>query len=206
MVDDARGHEQSRLERGMVEDVKDRRHGTERRARSQQHGNQAQMADGGKGKQGLEIMFEQRNHRAQDHRHQTRRCYDDKPFGGPRQNRPHPCHQENTRFHHRGRVQVGRHRCWCCHRVRQPEMKRELGGFRKTPYQDQDQGRQIQRVRLNKLAVLQNDAQVITAHDLTQNQHAADHCQPAHASDGQRHTRTLTTSRKVLPIPDQQEG
>ncbi len=72
VVDDACGHEQSRLERRVVQDVKHRRHGAKGRAGAQKHGDQAQMADGGKGQQRLEIMLEQRNHRAQHHGDQTR--------------------------------------------------------------------------------------------------------------------------------------
>ena len=151
-------------------------------------------------------MLEQRNDRSQNHGDQPGGGDDHKPLRRARKDGPHPRHQENPRLHHRGRMQIGRDGRRGSHRVRQPEMEWELGGFGETAQQDQDQRRHIKRIRLDQLAVLQNDTQVIAAHDLAQDQHAANHRQPAHAGDSQCHPCALTAFGQMLPIADQQEG
>ena len=88
----------------------------------------------------------------------------------------------------------------------QPEMERELSRFRETAQQDQDQCRQVQRALLDHLAVLQDHAQIIAAHDIAEDQHPTDQRQPAHAGHRQRHPRALTPLRQVFPIANQQEG
>mmetsp|Transcript_28482 Transcript_28482/g.53385 ORF Transcript_28482/g.53385 Transcript_28482/m.53385 type:complete len:310 (-) Transcript_28482:2207-3136(-) len=163
------------------------------------------MTDRGKGQERLQVMLEERDDRAHHHRDQPRRGHNDHPFRGARQDRPHARHQKNARLHHGGGVQIGRNRCRGRHRVRQPEMERELRRFGETAQQDQDQGGDIKRICLDQLAVLQDDAQVVTAHDLAQDQHAANHREAPHTGDRQRHARPLAAFGQMLPIADQQE-
>ena len=151
-------------------------------------------------------MLEERDHRAKDHRHQSGGRDDDEPFRRARQNRPHARHQEDARLHHGGRVQIGRHGRRRGHRMRQPEMERELRRLGKTAEQDQDQRGHIERIGLDQFTVLKDHAEVIAAYDLAQDQHAADHRKPAHTGDGKRHARALASLGQVFPIADQQEG
>ena len=84
-------------------------------------------------------------------------------------------------------------------------MERKLRRFRETAQQDQDQRRQVQRITLDQRAVLQDHAQVVTAHDLPQDQHATDQGKPTQAGDGKGHKRALPPFGQMFPVPDQQE-
>ena len=132
VIDDACGHKQGGLERRVVQDVEYGGQGAKRCTRAQQHRDQAQMADRRKGQERFEVMFEQRDHRAQNHGDQTRRGDQIEPFGRAGKHRPHPRHQEDTGLYHRGRVQIGRHRRRRGHGMGQPEMERKLCGFGET--------------------------------------------------------------------------
>nr|GEZ81302.1 hypothetical protein [Tanacetum cinerariifolium] len=68
MVNNARRHEQRSLERGVVEDMKHRRHCGQRTVQPQQQGDQAQVADGGVGQQALEVVLKHRRISA-NHQH-----------------------------------------------------------------------------------------------------------------------------------------
>ena len=206
VIHDPRRHEKRRLEGRVVQDVKHRRQRAKGRASAQEHGDQTKVADGRESQERLQVMFEQRDHRAQHHGDQPRRGDDDEPLRRARKHRPHPRHQEDPRLHHRGGVQIGRDRRGRGHGMGQPEVEWELRGFGETAQQDQDQRRQIERRGLDRLAVFQDHAQVIAADDLTQQQHATDHRKPAHAGHGQRHPRALAAFGQMLPIADQQEG
>ena len=166
VIDDAGRHEERGLECGVVDDVEDRDHRCELGAKAQEHGDKAQMADGGKGEQALEVILEQGNHRAKGHGHKAGCRHDVEPLGRARQNRPHPRHQEKSRLHHGGRVQIGRNGRRRGHGVRQPEMEGELRRFGETAQKDQDQCRQVERGRLDRLLVLQDHAQVIGSCDI----------------------------------------
>mmetsp|Transcript_18188 Transcript_18188/g.28547 ORF Transcript_18188/g.28547 Transcript_18188/m.28547 type:complete len:236 (-) Transcript_18188:422-1129(-) len=206
MVDNPGGHKQRRLESQMVDDVEHRRDHRRLGPKTQQHGQQAKMAHRRKRQQAFEIIFKQRDHRAQHHSDQTRGRHDIEPRVRTSENRPHPCHQKHTGFHHRGRMQVRGHWGWRGHRMWQPEVERELGGLCERPNQDQDQRGHIPLARLDHIPLRQNVGQVIAANDIPKDQHAADHRQATRAGHGQRHTRALATFRQVLPIADQQEG
>ena len=206
VVHDARRHEEGSLETGVVQDVEHGHHGGLGRAKAQQHGDQAQVADRGIGEQRLQIILEQGHNRAQQHRDQPGRGDDVKPFGRARQHRPHPRHQEQARLHHGGGMQIGRHRRGRGHRLRQPEVEGELRRFGETAQQDQDQRRQIPVRRLDRLFLRQDHRQIEAARESAQNEHARDHRQPAGTGDGQRHPRALPPFGQVFPIADQQKG
>ena len=206
VVNDARGHEEGGLEGRVIEDVEHRDQCAKGRACAQQHGDQAQLADRREGQERLEVVLEQRDHRAQNHGDQPRRGDDHEPFRRAGQDRPKPRQQENARLHHRGRVQIGGHGCRRGHGVRQPEVERELCRFGETAQQDQQERRHIERRGLDGLAVLQDVAEVVAARDVAQDQHSADQRKPARTGHSQRHARTLAAFGQVFPIADQQEG
>ncbi len=71
VVDDAGRHEQRGLENGVVDHVEDRTHCGHLGVETEEHGNQAEMADGRVRQQSLEVMLKQRYHGAEQHRHQS---------------------------------------------------------------------------------------------------------------------------------------
>ncbi len=139
MVDDASGHEQRGLEDGVVERMENCGDHTKRRANAQQHRDQAQVADGGISQQAFQVVLENRHEGADQQRADPCPADDPVPFRRTGQCRPKTYQQEHAGLHHGGRMQVGRHRRWRRHRVRQPEMERELRalGQRAEGHQDQ---------------------------------------------------------------------
>ena len=59
---------------------------------------------------------------------------------------------------------------------------------------------------MNDLPVLKDDAEVITADYLAEDQHSTNHRKPAHTRDGQGHPCALPAFWEMFPIADQQEG
>jgi hypothetical protein len=129
--------EQGCLERGMVDHVEDRGDSGERAAQTQKRRDQTQMADGRIGQKTFQILLEDGVEGAQHQRHHAGEADDEKPLVSSRKNRPHPCQQEDAGFHHRCGMQICRDGCRCRHRVRQPEMERELGALGQGTQQDQ---------------------------------------------------------------------
>ena len=94
VVDNACGHEERGLERGVVDDVKDGHHRRSLGAKAQKHGDEAQMGDRRKGQKRLEIILEEGNLGRHDHGDQPGRGHDPEPLRRACQNRPHARHQE----------------------------------------------------------------------------------------------------------------
>ena len=107
VVDDARGHEQRRLEHRVVHDVEDRRDDGERGAEAGERGDQPEVADGGIGEQPLQVVLEEREERAEQEGGHARRGHDPEPRVGVAERRPEAHQQEHARLHHGRRVQVG---------------------------------------------------------------------------------------------------
>ena len=145
MVDDPGGHEQRRLEGGVIDDVKDRGQQGQRRIEPQQQRDQPEMADRRIGEKALQVLLEHGVIGAEHKRDQPRGADEPEPVIRARQHRPQTDQQENPGLHHGGGMQIGRYRRWCRHRPRQPEMKRKLGAFGQRTEQDKDQGREIER-------------------------------------------------------------
>jgi hypothetical protein len=206
VVDDAGGHEQRRLEGGVVHHVEDRRHRAQRAAEAEQHGDKAEMADGRIGQQPFDILLEDREERAQHQRDHAGKTDDEEPFIGSRQHRPHPRHQEDARLDHGCGVQEGRHGGRRRHGVRQPELERELRALGEGAQQDQDQDRPVQIVLAQQVAGCQHLVEIVAAHHMPDQQHAAEQRHAADSGDGQRHARAVARGRIVIPVADQQEG
>ena len=206
VVDDAGGHEQRRLENGVVDDVKHPGYRRQRRADAEQRGDQAEMADCRIGEQTFQVVLEQRDEGAGQQRDQADSADQMRPFPGSRQRREQPREQKHAGFDHGRRMQIGRHRGGRRHRMRQPEMERKLRRFGERAEQNQDQGRQIQRMRADQIAGSQNHRQLVTAGDFAQQQDAAEQGQAAGAGDRQRHAGAVTRFLALLPVADEQEG
>ena len=205
MVDDARRHEECCLEGQVIDDVKDRDNGRKGCPETQKHGQQAKVADRRKGQERLQIVFEERDQRPDNHRDQAGRGDDIEPRIGSRERGPHPRHQEHTGFDHRRRMQVGRHRRGCGHGVRQPEMKRKLGRLGERTKQDQDERWQIPLRRLDLLSCGEDVGQIVTAHDIAQDQHPTNHGQTTGPRHSKGHSCALPPFGQMLPVSDQEE-
>ena len=126
VVDDAGGHEERGLEGRVVQDVEDSGEGTEGRRCAEEHRDQAEVADRREGEKRLQIMLEEGDHRAEDHRDEPGGRDDGEPFGRARENRPEARHEEDAGLHHRGGVKIGGDRRGRRHGVWQPEVEGEL--------------------------------------------------------------------------------
>ena len=102
MIDDPGGHEQRRLEGGVIGDVEDCSDQGKWRAHAQQRCDQAKMADRGIGQQTLEVALEQGGIGTDHQGDEAGESDDPEPAVRPRHYRPEPHQQEDTRFHHSG--------------------------------------------------------------------------------------------------------
>ena len=131
MIDDSGRHEQGSFEGCMVHDVEDCRDLPQWRVESYKKGDQSEMADGRIGKQALQVLLEKGNERTENECQQASRTYQPQPLVRATERRPEPHEEEHAGLDHRGRVQVGRHRRGCRHRVGKPDVKGKLGALRK---------------------------------------------------------------------------
>ena len=205
MVDDARRHEERSLERRVIEYVEDACHDGQRAIHTEEQRYQTQMADGGIGEQALEVVLEDRKVGAHQQGRQPRQADEPEPRVRVAERRVHARQKEHAGLHHRGGVQVSRHGRRRCHRVRQPEVERELRTFGKRAQQHQHQGRQIQRMGADRVAGCQDRIELEAANDVPEQQHAAQQCEASCAGDRQRHARALAGIGAMVPVADQQE-
>ena len=205
VVNDADRHEQRRLEGRMVDDVKDRRHGRQRTVQTQQRGDETEVRDGRIGQQALQVILKNSRKTAYQQRRQTCAGDDPKPFVRARQHRPKPCQQEDTGLHHGRRMQISRDRRWRSHGVRQPKMERELRALGQCAQQNQHQSRAVQRMRPHHVTRQQHHVEVVTADDVTQDQHAGQQTQTAATGDDQRDAGAASGVAAVMPVANQQE-
>ena len=102
-------------------------------------------------------------------------------------------------------MQVGRDRCRGGHGVRQPEMEGELRAFGQRAEGNQADDGGIPGVCLDLFCCRQYGIDFVTADDMADQQHAAEHGQTAHAGDGERHARAGAGILAVVPVGDQHE-
>ena len=190
----------------MIDDVEDGRHHGQLAVEAEQQRDQPEMADGRVGQQPLQVVLEDRDVGAEQQGGEAGRPDDPEPGLGPRHHRPEARHQEHAGLHQGRRMQVGRHRGRSRHGVRQPEMERELRALGQGAEQDEDQRRQVERMRPDPVARGQHEVEVVAADDVAQDQNAGEQAQPAGGGDGQRHAGTVARGRRVVPVADQQEG
>ena len=103
-------------------------------------------------------------------------------------------------------MQIGRHRRRGGHGVGQPEMERKLRALGESAQQQQNKGREVQRVIAHLLAGSKHMIEVVAAHNVADDQHAPQQAQAARAGDGERHARAAPRIAPVVPVADQQEG
>jgi len=109
-----------------------------------------------------------------------------RPGHGPPQNRVQPGQQINSALDHGRRMQIGAHRRWRRHGVRQPKMEGELGGFSKGAAQHRDQNRQVQLVAANQIPQPANFRQFPTPRRLPEHDKTRHHRQSTASGHQQR--------------------
>ncbi len=195
-----------RLESRVVHDVEDGGDLSQRSVEPDQQRDQPEMTDRGVRQQALQVLLKGREKGTQNKRDEAGGPHEPQPFIRPSHRRPKPHQEKNAGLYQRGRVQVRRHRRRRSHCVRQPEMKGELRAFCQRTKQNQDERWNVEGMGANNLAGCEYPVEVVAAHDVAQNQNAGKKTKTAGGSDRERHPRRVARLRRLIPIPDQEEG
>ncbi len=113
--------------------------------------------------------------------------------------------QVDPELHHRRRVQVGAHRGGSGHRVREPEVERELRGLGEGADEDADQAEVHQGPVAPARRRRQQLADGVGLRDLTEQQDPRQQHQPPGCRDQQRLPRGAATRRRLVLEADQEE-
>ncbi len=206
VVDDARGHEERSLERGVVDDVEHRRDHAHGRVQAHQRGDQAQVGNGGVREQAFDVALEQRHEGCEHHRGQADGGDDAKPQRRARKRGPQSDEQKNARLHHRRRVQVRACRRGGRHRTGQPEVERDLRRLGEDAEQDQGEQVGVARVGNDDVVRCQHGGELVAAHDVAEQQHAAEQTQTTKSGDPQSPPGPPACLGLVVLERDQQEA
>src|SRR5690606_40264219 len=110
--------------------------------------------------------------RAEQERYGARAAYDPEPEIRAGERRPEPREQEHAGLDHRRRMQVRGHGRRCRHRMRQPEVERELRALRKHADQNEQNDRRVEAMRAYRIARREHDVELVAADDLAEEQDA----------------------------------
>ena len=117
-----------------------------------------------------------------------------------------PGKEENAGLDHRRRMQVGRYRRRGGHGVWQPDVERELSRFRKHAEQDQQQGGNEQRMRMQRWCGDEQIGQGVTAANVAEQQHPGEQSQATAAGQRQGQTGAATPFRRGMFVGHKEEG
>ena len=206
MIDDSRRHEQRRLERGVIHDVKHARDRGQRAVEPEEQRDESEMADGRIGEQLLEVVLEHRDVRAEQERRHARAADQPNHSSVPESTGQRRAEEKDAGLDHRGRVQVRGDRRGRCHRPRQPEVEWKLRAFGKRSEQDEHERHGIERVGAHDVARGEQHVEGRSCRRCGRGQNAAEQRQSARAGHRQRHERPSPRVFAVVPVADQQEG
>ena len=116
--------------------------------------------------------------------------------------RGHSRDEVHARFHHRRGVQIGADRRGRLHRVRQPEVERELGGLRECREQKQGNDPEVRRMIRERSASRHSDSSGVPA--CYQKQTRREQCEAPAACDEQCLSGRASSLRSFVVEPDQQ--
>ena len=206
VFDDARHEEERTLEDGVVERVEDGRGQCGRRRDAEEAHDEAELAHGRVGHQGLEVGLPQGQSsppyqaRQPDARHQPG------PQLGATQHPDHPRDQVEPCLDHGGRVQEGADGRGGLHGVGKPDVEGHLRRLGKGPGQDQGGDERVAGT-LADLGGLGAQTRQVEGARLDVEQHEAEqHGQPAAGRDEQRLLGAVAGALLVVPVADEQEG
>jgi hypothetical protein len=90
--------------------------------------------------------------------------------------------------------------------VGQPKVERKLCALGQGAKENEDERREVERMRPNAVARGQHQVELVSPDDVAEHQHACEQAQPPGGGNGQRHARALARRRGVMPVADQQKG
>ena len=99
-------------------------------------------------------------------------------------------------------MKVGRYRRGRRHGLRQPEVEGKLRAFGECAQQHQAKRNEVLGVTAQLLAGGQHMVEVVTAGDMTDEQHPSQHAQAAGAGHGQCHAGAPPCVAPVVPVAD----
>ena len=212
LLDGPGDHEQGRLVQGVRDQECECRQEPPRRLalprqgrRSEKHDAHAKRHDRGVGQHLFQIGFAQRHDCRVHRRHRSHGGQRLHPELGSAQQRREARQQEHTGLDHRRRMQVGRHRGRCRHRVRQPEVKWKLRRFGESPEHDQHDDRRVVRVVCETLLAGHHLPQAEGADGLAQDDEAGQHRQGARAGYEQSLQGGASGDGVLMRVADEQE-
>ncbi len=206
VVDQARDHEERALEQRMGHQVEGGGGGGMLRAEAGQHDEQAERGDGGIGEHQLQVGLADRQHPADEQRQPAEGRQDRLPRRRAAEHRIEAHQQIDAGLHHRRRMQVGGDGRGRLHRVRQPEMERELRRLGEGAAEHEDEDRRIEGTGPHLLAEGEQERQLGDAGDVPQHQKTREQEQAAAAGDHQRLQRRPARGLAAMVEADQQEG
>ena len=169
------------------------------------HHHEPERGDGGIGQHQLEIGLADGEQRTDDQRGAAEDRQDRLPGHRLAEGRVEPHDQIDTGLHHGGGVQIGRNRRRRFHRVRQPEMERELSRLGEGPAEQQDQCHQIEGACAHLLSHVDEQRELGDAGDVPGHQKARHQRQSAEPGDHQRLQRRAARGFPAVVETDQQE-
>ncbi len=155
VVDDAGDHEQGRLVGRVGQDQQHRRDHGLLGAQAEQGHDEPELADGGVGQQGFEVVLLQGEggaHDGGDEPGQHHGVQEGRLLG---EQRGQPGHEVEARLHHRGGVEIGADRCGGDHRSGEPELEGHLGRLREGPEEHEGEDRPEERMPTDHVALHQ---------------------------------------------------
>ena len=84
-------------------------------------------------------------------------------------------------------------------------MKRELRALGQRADQNEDEHRDVERVRANGRTGGKHATELVAPNDLSKHQHACEQAEPSGRRDDKRHPGPVARLGALVPIPDQQE-
>ena len=186
MVDVAREHEERALEHRVSDQIEHAGRRCVFRAEARHHHHQAERGDRRIGEHQLEVGLADRQQGAHDQRGTAEDRQNGLPGDRVTEGRVHPHDEIDTRFHHGGRVQIGRNRRRRFHGIGQPEMERELRGLGERTAEQQDQRHQVERACPHLVAEIDQKRELGHAGDVPDHQEPCHQRQAAEAGDDQR--------------------
>ena len=206
MIDIASDEEQRRLVQRMRQQQRAHSHRSTFAWHAHQRHQGAQRGHRRPGQDALEVALAQRQHHAPGGGDRTRALQQHLPQQPVVEAGVQPRQQVHTQLHHRGRMQVGRHRCWRGHRVGKPEVERELRALGEGAHDHQQDTRRQQRGGRGGRQAFDDHADGAGAHHLPDQDQARQQRQAAGACHQQRLLRRLAADRAFMVEADEQEG
>ena len=204
VVDGADRHEQRAFIERMRHQIEHKRLQAIAGVGADQHGQLAQHGHRGVRQQALEVGLAEGEEGAEHRSGCAEGNQQGAPADGAAKHRVETGQQVDTGFYHGRRMQIGRHRSRCVHRIGQPQMEGHLRRFGEAAQQYQGNDRRQQHMAFDLLGAEIGELPV--ARRATEQDQSRQQRQATAAGDQQRLQRRTARYRFVVLKTDQQEG